>query len=329
MVRVFFYPNKMDGGMEMLTHLLTTNELKVEEIYQILTDANRFKAGMKWKPEQQMFAANLFFEASTRTKSSFEAAERRLGLEVIPFEVQTSSVQKGETLYDTVKTLEAIGVETIVIRHQQDRYFDELVGKVKIPIINGGDGCGHHPTQSLLDLMTIYQEFGRFIGLKIAIIGDIRHSRVARSNADALTRLGAEVVFSGPEEWIDRELNFSRYRPVDEAIQEADVVMLLRVQHERHSQKGSFTASEYHRKFGLTIDRERKMKPHSIIMHPAPVNRNVEIADSLVECERSRIFKQMENGVFVRMAVLKRSIESLKGGTSYETAYTERMLHSI
>lgn len=314
----------------MLHHLLTTTELKVEEIYQILTDARRFAEGMKWQPERQMFTANLFFEPSTRTKSSFEVAERRLGLEVIPFEVLTSSVQKGETLYDTVKTLESIGANAVVIRHQQDRYFDELVGKVNIPIINGGDGCGHHPTQSLLDLMTIYQEFGKFDGLKIAIIGDIRHSRVARSNADVLTRLGAEVIFSGPEEWFDqRSLSLSRFQPINEAIEQADVVMLLRVQHERHQQKGSFTANEYHRQYGLTIEREKLMKPGSIIMHPAPVNRNVEIADSLVECKRSRIFKQMENGVFVRMAALKRSLENLEGRNQYETAYSERMLHSM
>lgn len=314
----------------MLNHLLTTNELRVEEVYQILSDARKFANGMKWKPEGQIFTANLFFEPSTRTKSSFEVAERRLGLEVIPFEVLTSSVQKGETLYDTVKTLESIGVNTIVIRHEQDRYFDELIGKVNIPIINGGDGCGHHPTQSLLDLMTIQQEFGGFTGLKIAIIGDISHSRVARSNADVLTRLGAEVIYSGPEEWFDnRSLSLSRFKPIDEAISEADVVMLLRVQHERHQQKGNFTANEYHKQYGLTLEREKLMKPGSIIMHPAPVNRNVEIADTLVECGRSRIFKQMENGVYVRMAALKRSLESLKGGNNYETAYSELKLHSI
>jgi len=300
------------------------------EINQILADARGFKNGMKWNPEGQMFTANLFFEPSTRTKSSFEVAERRLGLEVIPFEVLTSSVQKGETLYDTVKTLESIGVKTIVIRHEQERYFDELVGKVNIPIINGGDGCGHHPTQSLLDLMTIKEEFGKFTGLKIAIIGDIRHSRVARSNADVLTRLGAEVIFSGPKEWFDtRSADISRYRPLEEAIQIADVVMLLRVQHERHQQKSSFTANEYHKQFGLTIEREKMMKTESIIMHPAPVNRNVEIADSLVECKRSRIFKQMENGVYVRMAAIKRSIQSFEGGKQYETTYSERILHSI
>lgn len=314
----------------MINHLLTTNELKVEEIHQILSDAQAFAEGRQWRPERQMFSANLFFENSTRTKCSFEVAQRRLGLSVIPFEVQTSSVQKGETLYDTVKTLEAIGVNTIVIRHSQDRYFDELVGKVNIPIINGGDGCGHHPTQSLLDLLTIYQEFGQFTGLKIAIIGDIRHSRVARSNADALTRLGADVVFSGPEEWFDNHsLHAARFIPIDQAVRQADVVMLLRVQHERHQQKGSFTASEYHQKFGLTLEREKQMKPSSIIMHPAPVNRNVEIADSLVECKRSRIFKQMENGVYVRMAVLKRSIESLEGGITNEITYSERQLYSI
>lgn len=325
-----FFLQIMGWGKIMVNHLLTTNELKVDEIYEILSEAQGFADGKIWRPEGQLFSANLFFEASTRTKSSFEIAERRLGLSVIPFEVQTSSVQKGETLYDTVKTLEAIGVTSIVIRHGQDRYFDDLVEKVNIPIINGGDGCGHHPTQSLLDLLTIYQEFGRFSGLKIAIIGDIRHSRVAHSNADTLIRLGADVIFSGPTEWFDtHSLSASRFRPIDEAIREADVVMLLRVQHERHQKKGSYTAAEYHSQFGLTLEREKAMKPKSIIMHPAPVNRNVEIADSLVECERSRIFKQMENGVYVRMAVLKRAIESIKGVYGNETTYSERQLHSI
>jgi aspartate carbamoyltransferase catalytic subunit len=176
--------------------------------------------------------------------------------------------------------------------------------------------------------MTIQQEFGRFAGVKISIIGDICHSRVARSNADVLTRLGAEVTFSGPEEWFDN-LSLLKYKPIDQAIKQADVVMLLRVQHERHQKKDSFTANEYHNLFGLTIEREKLMKPESIIMHPAPVNRNVEIADCLVECKRSRIFKQMENGVFIRMAALKRSFESLLGGTGYEIAYSERKLRRI
>jgi aspartate carbamoyltransferase catalytic subunit len=313
-----------------MKHLLTTNDLQVEEMFKILSDAQAFAEGEIWNPKKPMFAANLFFESSTRTKSSFEMAERRLGLGIIPFEVQTSSVQKGETLYDTVKTLESIGVNAVVIRHYQDRYFDELQEKIRIPIINAGDGCGHHPTQSLLDLLTIQQEFGHFKGLKVAIIGDIHHSRVARSNADTLTRLGAEVVFSGPEEWFDQEITGKcRYEAIDSAIFSSDVVMLLRIQHERHQIARSFTANDYHKQFGLTIEREKQMKSGSIIMHPAPVNRNVEIADSLVECSRSRIFKQMQNGVYIRMAALKRSLESIEGGQKNETSYPERKLYSI
>jgi len=183
-----------------MNHLLSTTTLSTEEIKEILSEAQNFIDGKQWKPAEQQFVANLFFEPSTRTKSSFEVAERRLGLEVIPFDADFSSVLKGETLYDTVRTLESIGVHAVVIRHETDHFFNELIGRVGIPVINAGDGCGHHPTQSLLDLLTIQQEFGDFKGLKVAIIGDVSHSRVARSNADALTRLGAKVVFSGPKE---------------------------------------------------------------------------------------------------------------------------------
>jgi aspartate carbamoyltransferase catalytic subunit len=323
-----YYKKQMEGLR--MKHLLTTTELEVKEMLEILSEAQAFANGMEWQPNRPMFAANLFFEPSTRTKSSFEMAERKLGLNVIPFEVKTSSVQKGETLYDTVKALESIGVNTVVIRHEQDRYFDELIGKIGIPIVNAGDGCGHHPTQSLLDLLTIKQEFGRFAGLKVAIIGDIRHSRVARSDANVLTRLGAEVVFSGPEQWFDKEIiGNCQYESVDKAIASSDVVMLLRIQHERHHDKENLSLSDYHHQFGLTVEREKRMKTGSIIMHPAPVNRDVEIAGSLVECERSRIFKQMQNGVFVRMAALKRSLESIQqGGKTNECTYSKYALHS-
>jgi aspartate carbamoyltransferase catalytic subunit len=301
-----------------MNHLLTSSDLTCKEILTILEDAKEFQEGKGWKPDSQMFVANLFFEPSTRTKCSFEVAERKLGFNIIPFETSTSSVVKGESLYDTVKTLESIGVNAVVIRHEKENYYDELVGKINIPIINGGDGCGHHPTQSLLDLFTIQQQFGTFNGLKVAIIGDIKHSRVARSNADTLIRLGAEVVFSGPETWFDGEfVKGCTFEPVDQAVATSDVVMLLRIQHERHQADGAFSTSEYHKKFGLTVEREASMKPSSIIMHPAPVNRNVEIADELVECMRSRIFKQMENGVHIRMAVLKRALE-LKGGWQHD-----------
>jgi aspartate carbamoyltransferase catalytic subunit len=297
-----------------MKHLLTLTELPLAEIMHLLDEAEEFANGKIWFPNEQVFVANLFFEPSTRTKCSFEVAERRLGLEVIPFDVEMSSVQKGETLYDTIRTLEAIGVRTVVIRHSIDQYFESLRDCIKFPIINAGDGCGHHPTQSLLDLMTIRQEFGAFQGLTVAIVGDIRHSRVARSNAEVLTRLGANVLFSSPDEWKDETNPFGTYVDLDTAVKEADVVMLLRIQHERHGEKMGLTKEQYHELYGLTVERAKLMKPDSVILHPAPVNRDVEIASSLVECERSRIFKQMENGVYVRMAVLKRAIESIKGG---------------
>ncbi|MDN4523490.1 aspartate carbamoyltransferase catalytic subunit [Fictibacillus fluitans] len=293
-----------------MKHLLTMNDLSLMEIEQILHDAHGFSKGEKWRPAEMTFAANLFFEPSTRTRMSFEVAQKKLGFEVLNLDCGFSSTQKGETLYDTVRTMEEIGAKAAVIRHSQDRYFEELAGKVNIPIINAGDGCGNHPTQSLLDLLTIQQEFIVLQGLKVVIVGDIRHSRVARSNAEILNRLGAKVYFSGPREWYDEELAEGHYLSMDEACDMADVLMLLRIQHERHDCKSGMTAKQYHEAYGLTPAREKRMKDQAIIMHPAPVNRGVEIADELVECGKSRIFKQMNNGVYVRMAVLKWALEA-------------------
>jgi aspartate carbamoyltransferase catalytic subunit len=317
----FFISKSQVGGMDM-NHLLTVSSLTTNEIMHLLNQAEHYRQGrMMWEPDQQMFVSNLFFEASTRTKCSFEVAERKLGLDVIPFEVSTSSVQKGETLYDTIETLAAIGVNAVVIRHPQDGYYENLMNKVSIPIINAGDGCGQHPTQCLLDLMTIRQEYGTFSGLKVAIIGDLRHSRVARSNAEMLTKLGAKVYLSGPKEWHDESLSCGTYMEIDDAIREADVVMLLRIQFERHGEQQPEAAHNYHSLYGLTVEREKQMKKESIILHPAPVNRGVEIADELVECERSRIFKQMQNGVYVRMAVLARALHINEGGMNDGNSY--------
>ncbi|WP_157842730.1 aspartate carbamoyltransferase catalytic subunit [Bacillus alkalisoli] len=290
-----------------MKHLRTMSDLTVDEIYVLIKEAIQFKNGETWNVDEQIFVCNLFHEASTRTKSSFEVAQRSLGMEVIPFEVSTSSVQKGETLYDTVKTLEMIGVNVFVIRHSEENYFHQLEG-IQGAIINGGDGCGNHPTQSLLDLMTIFEEYGKFEGLNITICGDILHSRVARSNAEILQKLGANVTFVAPEKWQDPTYNTEQYISIDEAVKNADVLMLLRIQHERHTDQNN-EATNYHKEYGLTIERELVMKEGSIIMHPAPVNRGVEIDSSLVECERSRIFEQMRNGMFMRMAVLKRAME--------------------
>ncbi len=291
-------------------NLLTMMDLNAEEIMVILNEAQQFSEGGVWMPEEKKFVANLFFEPSTRTRFSFEVAEKKLGLEVLNFEAESSSVQKGETLYDTVQTMAAIGAEAAVIRHPRDSYFEDLAGKVDIPIINAGDGCGNHPTQSLLDLLTIYQEFNRFAGLDIVIAGDIRHSRVARSNEQILKRLGANVYFCAPEPWQSHVSAPGQYISMDEAAEKADVMMLLRIQHERHQLRAVQSAEDYHRQYGLTAERAKRMKPESIIMHPAPVNRGVEIADDLVESGQSRIFKQMKNGVFIRMAVLKRALQT-------------------
>ena len=290
--------------------MLTTRDLTVEKINALLKIAGEFAEGKTLKAEGEIYVSNLFFEDSTRTKTSFDLAQRRLGLHVVPFDVTASSVNKGESLYDTVKTLESLGLDLVVIRHKQDKYYEELKN-VKISVINGGDGSGNHPSQTLLDLMTIQQEFGKFNGLKVGIVGDVKHSRVANSNAEALRKLGAKVYFSGPEKWFDEGTIINgTYLSIDDLVREVDVLMLLRIQHERHGEKMKISLESYHRKFGLTKEREKMMKKNAIIMHPAPINRGVEIDSELVECQRSRIFKQMKNGVFARMAILKDTLES-------------------
>lgn len=289
--------------------MLTTTDLTVEKINSLLKTAEEFAQGKTLKAADEIYVSNLFFEDSTRTKTSFDIAQRRLGLNVVPFDVTSSSVNKGESLYDTVRTLESLGINLAVIRHGKDKYYEELKN-VKLALINGGDGSGNHPTQTILDLMTIHQEFGKFKGLKVGIVGDVKHSRVANSNAEALRKMGAKVYFSGPEKWFDEGTIINgTYLPIDDLVKEVDVLMLLRIQHERHGEKMKISLESYHKKFGLTLDREKAMKKEAIIMHPAPINRGVEIADELVESVRSRIFKQMENGVYARMAILKEALE--------------------
>ncbi len=290
--------------------MLTTADLTVEKINSLLIAAEEFSKGKVLKPTKEIYVSNLFFEDSTRTKTSFDIAERKLGLQVVPFDVTSSSVNKGESLYDTVKTLQSLGINLLVIRHKQDQFYKELK-EIDLPIINGGDGTGNHPSQTLLDLMTIHQEFGKFKGLKIGIVGDVKHSRVANSNAVALRKLGAKVYFSGPEKWFDEGAIINgTYLSIDDLVKEVDVLMLLRIQHERHDEKMKISLTNYHKKFGLTLEREKTMKKNAIIMHPAPINRGVEIHDDLVESSRSRIFQQMRNGVFARMAILKDALES-------------------
>ena len=284
--------------------LLTLKELSTNQIENIIKYAIELKNGKQVSyPGKKM--ATLFYENSTRTHYSFQAALLNLGIHVLNCDVSKSSVQKGETLYDTVRTFEAIGVDGVIIRSSVDEYYKELEN-VQIPIFNGGDGKSNHPTQSLLDLMTIYEEFGYFKGLKCCIIGDIMHSRVAHTNIEIMERLGMEVYISGPEEYND---NSAKFISVEEAINDMDVIMLLRVQFERHSENMSMSIEDYHEKYGLSIDKVNRMKQHAIIMHPAPVNRGVEIADDVVECDKSRIYKQMTNGVYIRMSVISLTLD--------------------
>nr|WP_062048800.1 aspartate carbamoyltransferase catalytic subunit [Bacillus sp. JCM 19034] len=288
--------------------LLTLDVMSTNEILQLLSESEQFASGYEWQVNKPIVAANLFFEPSTRTRYSFEIAEKLLGFHVLSFSEETSSVQKGETLLDTVKTFESIGANLLVVRHPENEYYEQIKDHISIPIINGGDGSGHHPTQSLLDLLTIQQEFQTFKGLNIVIAGDLRHSRVARSNAAALSRLGANVKIAGPHAWMEGYTHLYEHVDLDSFMPDADVVMLLRIQHERHDQTMSFSKEEYHQNYGMTIERVSFLKANAIILHPGPVNRNVELADELVESKHSRIFKQIQNGVAVRKAVLKRAI---------------------
>ncbi|MEF2248739.1 MULTISPECIES: aspartate carbamoyltransferase catalytic subunit [unclassified Paenibacillus] len=288
--------------------LLGLKELSKEEIVSILDRAAYWENhdNTVHNIMQGKFAVNMFFENSTRTRFSFEVAEKRLGTEVINFTAATSSVQKGESIYDTVKTLESMGVDVGIIRLKPIGVLAEIAPKISMPLINAGDGNNEHPTQALLDLYTMRKHFGSIEGLNVVIVGDVKHSRVARSNVYALRKFGAKVSFCTPPNMRAPELDVP-YISMEEALK-ADVVMMLRVQLERHESGMLNSAEAYRQNYGLTMERASQISPSAIIMHPAPINRNVEIDDEVVEHAQSRIFPQMSNGVPIRMAVVERAL---------------------
>ncbi|WP_248926580.1 aspartate carbamoyltransferase catalytic subunit [Paenibacillus hamazuiensis] len=291
-------------------HLLGLKGVGAEEIRSILDRAAYWEQyPVKVTGQLQgRFVANMFFENSTRTRFSFEVAEKRLGAEVLNFSAAVSSVQKGESIYDTVKTLESMGIDAGVIRLKPTGVLQELAQKIGIPLINAGDGNNEHPTQALLDMYTMRKHFGEIKGLTVSIIGDILHSRVARSNLWGLTAMGAKVKFCAPDNMKAPELaEFADYVTMEEALQ-SDVVMMLRVQLERHENGMIKSAEEYREQYGLTVERAKRMQPHAIIMHPAPINRDVELDDALVECDKSKVFTQIAHGVPIRMAVIERAL---------------------
>lgn len=293
-------------------HILDMASLSVEEITAILDTADGLKEiserSIKKVPTLRGKTVVLFFhEPSTRTRVSFDIAAKRLSADSISISASTSSLVKGETLIDTARNLEAMKPDVIVIRHASAGAPFLLSRKVSTPIINAGDGMHAHPTQALLDLMTVREAKGRLDGLRLAIVGDISHSRVARSDIIGFTRMGAEVRLAGPPtmmpEGIDA-LGATVTYDFDAAIEGADVVMMLRLQKERQRSFLFPTEREYSRRYGLTMERLKKAKPDALIMHPGPLNRGVEISPEVADSKRSVILDQVTNGVALRMALL-------------------------
>jgi aspartate carbamoyltransferase catalytic subunit len=292
-------------------HLLGIEPLDPGDIQTILDTADGLKEILS-RPIKKVPAlrgrtvVNLFYEASTRTRSSFEVAERVLSADSLSIATSTSSATKGETLLDTAKNLEAMNPDMVVIRHAASGAPHFLARHCRFAVVNAGDGAHEHPTQALLDALTLRQRRGRLKGLRVAIVGDILHSRVARSNLWLLSKMGAQVVLCGPPTLIPpgiEGLAPVTYR-IEEAIEGADAIMMLRIQLERMT--GGFfpTTREYHRRFGLTGERMRRAKKDVLIMHPGPLNRGVEIASEVADGPYSVILDQVTNGVAIRMAVL-------------------------
>ncbi|MCD6385060.1 aspartate carbamoyltransferase catalytic subunit [Candidatus Sumerlaeota bacterium] len=293
-------------------HLLDLESLTREEIEIVLENAVGFKEiftrTVKKTPALRgKTLVNLFFEPSTRTRTSFEIAAKRLSADVVNFSVSTSSVQKGESLFDTANTIQAMGADFIVMRHPCPGAPHVLSRRINAAVINAGDGTHEHPTQGLLDMFTIKENKGGFSGLKVSIVGDIRHSRVARSNMWALLKLGAEITFVGPPTLVPREfadLGVKICYDLEQGIKDADVINLLRIQLERQQRNLFPSIREYKLLYGLTTERLKVAKPDVLIMHPGPINRGVEISEDVADGPLSVITEQVTNGVAVRMAVL-------------------------
>lgn len=297
----------------MIEHLLSMDQLSAENITEILDTAESLQQ-MTDRPIKKLptlrgrTVCNLFYEASTRTRISFELAAKRLSADVINFSADSkSSVAKGESLKDTAWTLEAMGVDAIVIRHGSSGAPQQLSKWVKAKVINAGDGSHEHPTQALLDLFSIRERFKDLSGLRVAIVGDILHSRVARSNVKGLVTMGAEVQLVGPPTLIPKQAESWGAKLVydlDSVIADVDVCYLLRVQRERLSEQLFPSLREYSALWGLDKKRMDRMKPDALVMHPGPMNRGVEIAADVSESERSIILDQVANGLAVRMSLL-------------------------
>lgn len=295
-----------------IKHLFGLRGVPATDITQILKTADNFKEVLtrpiKTVPIMRgKTVLNSFFEDSTRTRTSFELAAKRLSCDIVNFSASTSSIKKGETLRDTVRNIEAMKIDIVVVRHKSTGVPKYIADCTNTTVINAGDGANEHPTQALLDILTMQENFGRLKGLRVAIIGDILHSRVARSNTWGLKSMGASVVLCGPKTLMPpytEEFGVDVTYDVNEAIEEADVIMILRIQLERQSSGLFPSLNEYRERFGITRERLRVCKKRFIIMHPGPINRGLELDSDVADGENSVILDQVTNGVAVRMACL-------------------------
>lgn len=294
-----------------MKHLLSIDDLEVETLTELLDLSEQFVAvNQRDIPKvpalRGKVVASLFYEDSTRTRLSFETAAKRLSCDVMTFSVSQSSVKKGESLLDTVQTIEAMGIDAVVVRHPAAGAPQRIATWIDASVINAGDGRHAHPTQALLDVLTL-RRHREMNGLRVAIVGDVRHSRVARSNVKALHLLGAEVTLVAPPTLLPESLEgwpVQVSHDFDDVISEVDVVMLLRMQFERQREALFPTVREYTARYGLTEARAERLKPDALIMHPGPMNRGVEVAASVADGPASLVTEQVANGVAVRMAVL-------------------------
>ena len=292
--------------------LIGLEDLSKEEIEIILNVAESFKdvstRSVKKVPALRgKTVVNLFFEPSTRTRTSFELAAKRLSADVLSFDVSSSSVSKGETIVDTAKNIEAMKVDCFIVRHSISGAPLIISKNVSSSVINAGDGCHEHPTQALLDLFTVREKFGKIKGIRISIIGDILHSRVARSNIWGFKKLGAEVIICGPPPLIPKYIEKTGVKvtfDINEAIENVDIVYLLRLQKERQKENYLPSLNEYSFLYGIDEERYEKIKERTFIMHPGPMNRGIEIKSEVAEKDTSLILQQVTNGIAVRMAVL-------------------------
>ncbi|MEA2073945.1 MAG: aspartate carbamoyltransferase catalytic subunit [Campylobacterota bacterium] len=288
-----------------MAHLIRTDDFTKEEILAILADAKKFSDGRFDRILQDKIIITLFFENSTRTKSSFEIAAKRLGAQMVHLDVAKSSTKKGETLVDTAMNLDAMGPNAIIVRHQNAGVPKILSNHTKASILNAGDGAHAHPTQALLDLYTLKEHFGDLEGKKIAIVGDIKNSRVANSNIELLTRFGMEVILVAPPHFLPKtSLRTTHFLP--EIVDEVDAIMSLRTQTERHSSQSYASLKDYASDFCIT--EELIGDRDIILLHPGPVHRNIDITDALLDDARCKVLDQVTNGVNIRMAILKKLI---------------------